>query len=144
MKKNQLVIIGSAIILVVIVSGTFYGGMLYSQSTKKNLPFSQQNQGTSIRGNKPGGAGLNFGEIISKDDKSITIKLTDGGSKIIFYSANTEVGKFVNGTPDDLSVGQTVSVNGSANQDGSITAQSVQIRLTAPVAPKYISYRIIK
>lgn len=136
MKKNQLVIIGSVIFLIIVASGTFYGGMLYGQSKKKNLSFSQQNQGTSIRGNRPGGAGLNFGEIISKDDKSITIKLTNGGSKIIFYSANTEIGKFVNGTPDDLSVGQTVSVNGSANQDGSITAQSVQIRPATPVAPK--------
>lgn len=135
MKKNQL-LIGSIIILIIIVGGTFYGGMFYGQNKKKNLSFLQQNQGTSIRGNRPGGAGLNSGEIISKDDKSITIKLVTGGSKIIFYSTNTEVGKFVNGTPADLSVGQTVSINGSTNQDGSITAQSVQIRSSAPVAPK--------
>lgn len=126
-QKNILIIV-SAVILVLVAGGAFYGGMVYGQSHRGNANFPGQNQNVSIRGNKQGGAGFNTGEIISKDDKSVTIKLMNGGSKIIFFSSTTEVGKFVTGTTNDLAVGNTVMVQGQANQDGSITAQSIQIR----------------
>lgn len=123
-KKNQ--IITSAIVLLVIALGAFYGGMLFGQNQKRGLGFQGPGQNISIRGNRQGST--NMGEIISKDDKSVTIKLTTGGSKIVFFSATTEVGKFVSGTSTDLEVGKTIMVQGQANQDGSITAQSIQLR----------------
>jgi len=126
MQKN--ILIGIAVLVIILLGGgAFYGGMVYGQSKRGGANFPGA-QGVSIRGNKQGGAGINAGEIISKDDKSVTIKLTNGGSKIIFFSGSTEVGKFVNGTADDLAVGKTVMVQGQANQDGSVTAQSIQIR----------------
>ena len=38
-----------------------------------------------------------IGEIIDIDDDSLTLKLDTSGSKIIFYSDSTEIGKFTSG-----------------------------------------------
>jgi len=67
------------------------------------------------------------GEIISSDDKSITVKLTDGGSKIVILSDNTEINQAANATKDDLKAGEKVAVFGQENSDGSVTAQSIQL-----------------
>jgi hypothetical protein len=123
----------------VLAGGAFYGGMKYEEN-KTTQGISQERQqrfqqmGASVTGAMGGRfenqAGNNFvsGEIISKDDKSINVKLQDGGSKIIFFSDTTEVNKFTTGSSSDLEVGKTVMVNGKGNQDGSITAQSIQLR----------------
>lgn len=86
------------------------------------------------------GAGFASGKIIAKDDKSITIKLPDAnqssdqidqkqsGSKIIFFSESTDIAKSVKGATEDLIVGEQVIINGTQNEDGSITAKSIQMR----------------
>ena len=68
------------------------------------------------------------GDIISKDAMSITVKLRDGGSKIVFFSDTTEISRFASGSASDLLVGKSVMVNGKTNDDGSVTAQSIQLR----------------
>jgi len=143
--KKILPIILILILTVMVGGGAFYGGMKYAQSKSSsrfaNLSPEQRQQGFQqlgasvtggTRGGNSGSSGFTLGEIISKDDKSITIKLRDGGSKIIFYSDATEVDKFVSGTSSDLEVGKTVNVSGKTNQDGSVTAQSIQLRPATP------------
>lgn len=126
------------IIVVIVGAGAFFGGMKYGQS--KKVSSAQQRFGqmgangtgglrTGVTGGTRNGAGgFVGGEIIAKDDKSITVKLQNGGSQIIFYSGTTEIGKTVTGTATDLGVGKTVTVTGQTNSDGSITAQTIQIR----------------
>ena len=126
----------SIIAAVIIVGGvSFYGGMKYAQSATSSgvLQGDRGMTASSMgfrggRGGNRSGGDFTTGEIIGKDDKSITVKLRDGGSKIIFYSNATEVSKFVNGNSADLEIGKMVMVNGKANPEGSITAQSIQIR----------------
>ena len=129
MKKYLLFFI-AFIALILVGAGSFYGGIVYG---KGQASLSRQNFQASLQGfrNRQGGNGANFisGTILSKDASSITVQLpNNAGSKIIFYSDTTQVGKFDQGTSNDLTTGQTVSVNGSANSDGSVTAQSIQIR----------------
>lgn len=131
------------IIMLIVGAGAFYGGMRYESGKRPNAS-AFRNLSASDRQQFGANAGARFGagsqpdgnsaagEIISRDDQSMTIKLRDGGSKIIFYSDATEVGKFTTGSKEDLEIGKTAMVNGKANQDGSLTAQSIQIRPDAP------------
>lgn len=146
MNKKNIAII--AVLAIAIAGGAFYGGMTYAKGKAssgrvaganfQNLTAKQrqqftQNGGFPGRGTR-GGANGGFvgGEVISKDDKSVTVKLQDGGSKIIFLSESTTIGKTTDGTKDDLVVGKQVTVNGSTNNDGSVTAQNIQIRPNVP------------
>jgi hypothetical protein len=153
MKKNTIIM--AVLAIIIIGGGSFYGGMVYGQSRSKsggqgnfaNLTQEQRQQraqqfgantGAGFRNGKNGNGGFVSGDIISKDDKSITVKLQDGGSKIIFFSDATQVSKYVSGAPGDLEVGKTVTAAGTANTDGSITAQTIQMRPAMPTVPAQV------
>ncbi len=135
-KNSKMIVI--VISLIVLIGGTFYGGMKYGQSKSTGSTNQQTFGNFASRGGNPNGAGrgaganmrggMENGEILAKDEQSITIKLRDGGSKIIFLSEKTEITKSEAGTADDLVVGKTVFVGGTANPDGSVNATSIQLR----------------
>lgn len=68
------------------------------------------------------------GEVISQSDDSLTIKLSDGSTKIVFVSNNTQITKSVEGALGDLVTGEQIFVGGTENPDGSYTAQTIQLR----------------
>jgi len=143
MKKILPIIV----MILLVGAGAFYGGMKYQQSKSPAAASGNFQRGAAnisgvLRNGRTGGnsgGGFATGEIIAKDDKSVTVQLrspqnatgtasTQAGSKIIFLSASTDITKSASGTPADLQVGQTVTVSGTANADGSLTAQSIQLR----------------
>ncbi len=108
----------------------FWGGMQYQKS---QTPVAQSGSGTFTRGagrGAGGGAGGGFttGSIISNDGTSITIQMQSGSTKVVLVSPSTSVMKTVAGKIVDLRVGTNVSVTGTANTDGSVTAQMIQLR----------------
>jgi hypothetical protein len=137
MNKNLVKIIVIGLILGAV---GFFVGMKYGQTAKSLAGLSQtqkQALAASLRGpgngrgpggRNRGGNGFAGGQILSKDDKSITVKMSDNSSKIIFYSPSTTIAKTVDGAAADLVVGKQVVINGTANSDGSIVAQNIQVR----------------
>lgn len=68
-----------------------------------------------------------MGEVSAKDDKSLTIKLADGSSRMVILSGSTTYRRTSDSNLSDIVVGTKVSTFGATNSDGSITAQNVQI-----------------
>ncbi len=127
------------VIAILVGAISFFAGMKY-QETKQprffggvNGQMMQRGQtGRTGNGSASGGAMRNgirpvSGEIISSDDKSITVKLQDGSSKIVIVAETTDINKADKATKDQLKPGETVAVFGQENSDGSITAQNIQL-----------------
>ncbi len=90
-------------------------------------------QGMGQRGDRVGVAGgavggFVSGEVISQDSQSITVKLKETGTKIVFFSTSTQIMKTSSGSISDISVGSNLTITGKPNADGTLTAQSIQIR----------------
>lgn len=132
LKKNLL--ITGVIALLVGGAVGFLAGMQYQKSQNQNrlAQFTNGNFGgrMGIGNFRPGGNGniqAVRGQIISKDDKSITIKLQDGSTKVIILGSSTNIAKTTEGSANDLTEGSEVSVFGTNNPDGSVTAQNIQL-----------------
>ncbi|MCX6731564.1 MAG: hypothetical protein NTX55_01075 [Candidatus Parcubacteria bacterium] len=131
MNKKLLIIF---IAVVVVGGGAFYGGMKYQTSNPPTGgPQRAQMLGANAGGfrNRAGGQqgnGFLSGEIIAKDDKSITLKSNDGSSKIVFFSGTTAITKTATSSLKDIEIGKTALVGGKQNSDGSLTAETIQLR----------------
>ena len=145
--KNFWIIFGIAIVIA--GGAAFYGGMTYQRFHGPSGGQGAFAGAAGARGGMRNGAGAGIrpgqgragdtfvnGDILSSDDKSVTIKLRDGsGSKIVFYTTSTTMQKSTEAAASDLQTGKTVMVTGSANSDGSVTASSIQLRDLPPAMP---------
>lgn len=135
MKKNNMIMTIVAVIVVGLLA--FFAGMQYQKmqrgnfggtfGTGQNRQFGNGQGGTlqgrmGTQGSRP----VN-GEILNMDDKSITVKMPDGSTKIIILSEKTTINKASEISKSDLKTGDTIAVFGTQNADGSMTAQNVSI-----------------
>lgn len=125
----------------VISAATFYAGTRYQASMQPSLGngqfegnFQNGRTGNRMIGPGTGASGATRsgfrpvnGEIISVDDKSAVVKLQDGSTKIVLISEKTNINKAEKAAIADLKVGETVSVFGTQNTDGSVSAQNIQL-----------------
>jgi len=145
-KKTIWLVVGFVVVaLIFFYTGDKYAsGKTSAQSTQNSSSFAARAGGAQ---RARGGGGV-FGQIVAVDANSITVELsapggpntngtasTGTGSKIVFYTGQTAISKMATGTSSDLVVGTEVTVQGTANPDGSVSAQTISIR-PAPNAPK--------
>lgn len=152
MKTINSTVLVFGVLAALAVGGT--GGYFFRNyqmsKVRANFVFGGQNGGAQrfVPGGRTGGQnggmmgrGGVIGTVLSMDDKSVTVKLQDGSSKIVLFSDSTAYSNTVSSTKADLKTGETVAVFGTTNSDGSVTASNVQInpefgRMMPSPAPK--------
>jgi len=120
--KNTSAILVMIVLVIIVAAGAFFAGMKYQQSKSPRLGNFQGLRNGQLQGLRP----VN-GEIIAQDEQSITVKLSDGSSKIVLIGESTSINKSAEGSKNDLIVGENVAVFGTNNSDGSVTAQNIQL-----------------
>jgi hypothetical protein len=137
MTGKQWVIL--VVVAVVFAGGGFFGGMKY-QASKTPAPVSRSGAAGAFAGRRAGGTGganASFisGQVLSVNGSTITVQLMSGGSQVAVLAPSTQYRKAVDGSSSDVTVGSNVTITGTTNSDGSLTAQSVQIRTATSTPP---------
>ena len=149
MNRTLRIALGT-IVLLALVAGSFYGGTLYGkQQARASLPEALwQRMGTMGRGDVSGadahqsgfgrfdaqGGGL-IGQIEEIDGDSLIITNMGGQQTRVQVTETTLIEKYASVTVAELEPGEQVVVSGSENEDGSITARSVQVAPAGRFAP---------
>src|SRR3989344_5045276 len=93
MKNKQLII--TIVAILIVGAGAFFGGMKYQESKSPANRMGQFQGGQGIRNGQQVrlGGGAVMGEVISIDDKSITVKTQDGSTKLVLLSDSVTISK---------------------------------------------------
>lgn len=127
---NKKFIIPGAVAIVGLVIGFGVGYFVpHGASASARGQFGSAGQFAVRPGARTGAGGFTAGQILSAANGSITIEQENGSStEIVLVSPSTQVLKTTSGSTADLTAGTQVVVTGTSNSDGSLTAQSIQIR----------------
>lgn len=126
-------------IAAVLVAAVFFGAGYFTAGlfNKPGMPNGGQFMANGANGQRsnvqrmanrnPMGGFIN-GELVKKDASSFSVKQRDGSMKLVLITSSTKAMKMAESNLGEFAIGQQVMVTGSSNSDGSLTAQTVQIR----------------
>lgn len=126
-------IIINLVVGVAMLTVGWFGGVYYQKKKLPTFPGGGTFDPTKTGARNGTTAGPNTarggltGEITAKDDASLTIKLTTGSTKTIYYSNATKVYQENEGATSDLAIGKTISVEGAPGNDNNTTAEVIRI-----------------
>ena len=144
-KTNHVAIMAVVILVIAVVSGGvgYKIGDKMSQAKRMTQFASMRQQGGQGSGQglrdgsgqgKTGGGQMQGqgrrhteGEILSVDDKGVTVKLADGTSKVVLFSDKTTYALSSTADKSKVVVGQKVDIVGDPNTDGSVSASEIRI-----------------
>ncbi len=134
--RNKIIIL--CVLFLLVGAGCFFAGLKYGQRNNQQNFSGNFFKGSNINQQAAGGNEMRrrlsqpnnivVGEIIKKEEGSLVIKLKDGGSKIILFSQDVPIMRMASSTVDQLQSGVNIMVTGTQNEDGSFSAESIQIR----------------
>jgi uncharacterized protein (UPF0333 family) len=132
MNKNMMIVV-AAILIVVAAAGGFFGGTMFQKNQTSTLgAMGRGNFATRFGQNGQNGQNAQAfrpvrGQVLSMGNNSLTVKMSDGSTKIVVLSASTSFVQSTKAVLSDIKTGDTINVVGTQNSDGSVTASDVQI-----------------
>ncbi len=145
MKRKVLIILLAVVLVGGLIGGAFIGGMAMGKNQGReqaNQELQSQfqsgfgqggTQGTPQPGSPPsGGLGGLFGRqgtvgIVEKVEGNVMTLNAGEGTVRVLIADNTSIQKMGEGSLNDISPGQTVTVSGERKDDGSIAATTIFI-----------------
>ena len=144
MNRAVTIILG-VLLVVVVAAGSFYGGMVYGKNQAETT-FPVAGEGGEFPmargqfGQRPGSqggaeagqllrdqSGMLFGEIQSIGNGELTVTDPNGEQITVYVGDTTLIQKQATVTLDALEEGETVIISGNRDDDGNITARSLQV-----------------
>jgi len=126
-KKSPARFITPALALVAALGAGGVAGVVIGQNTASASSAGPQfsgPQGAQTEGGFPGAA-FTVGTVSAIDGDSFTVTLDDGSTVTVITTADTSVTTTDEATVADLAEGDTVRVAGEPDDDGNVTATSV-------------------
>lgn len=123
----------AVLVLIIAAGGSFYAGTLYGKSQAQAALRAARQRGMPFAQGTPGaqqfqGRGMVFGTIEQVGaDGTLVVQDNNGGQVRVRVTDTTLIEKTVSAAVSDLQSGESVMVSGTQEQDGSITARSVQV-----------------
>ena len=128
---NKTIIITAIVALGIGLGGGYAAAKVSAPATTSgsNTSFAR-GSARGLRGGNQSANGFIAGTVAKENSESLTIDTRDGNSHLVLLTPATSVFKSVAGSLTDVTIGSTVTVSGSTNSDGSISADSIQLRRT--------------
>lgn len=137
MDKKTIIILLS---LVAVGAVTFFGGLTLGKNQvsaniqspeafRSGQSFNPGDFAGRMNGSRTGSSENLRGTILSADGSSVVLQLADqGGSKIVMLSDSTQIMETKSVDASVLESGKSVTIMGTSNEDGTISAASIMLR----------------
>ena len=131
--KSFVTLLAVAVILGSIIGGALSGGIAIgkSQGSQTVQDSSTTGQGNvQLPGNYtgiPSGIGATVGTVEKVEGNVVTLSTREGTTVLVNIGSSTSIQKTVEGSLEDISLGDNIAVSGDKNEDGSIEARNITI-----------------
>ena len=128
MKKNYItIVVAIACAVIFFFIGVSYGKGSAATATAGRGAFSSSTR-AGLAGRGAAGGGFVTGQIVSVGNGTAVVQLPNGNSQNVFFSSSTQVIRPQVASVSSLTPGTQVMIGGTTNSDGSVSAQTIQIR----------------